>query len=78
MDREPKDEYDEFSDLVGRMHNNGELPVLVSFLEALKVDCSSRRYSEHVITAPQLLASVSGEEKSYDHVLEFIRNSLLD
>ena len=73
-----KDEFEEFDALVNRMHNCGDLKVFKDFIEALRNECKYRRYGDDTIMNPQLLTSVSGEEKSYDNILEFCKNALED
>jgi len=73
-----KDEFEEFNDLVQRMHNNGDLKVLKDFLLALKDECKYQRYSPETASQPYLLAGANGQEQSYDNVLEFIKSALQD
>ena len=56
----------------------GDLKVFKDFIEALRNECKYRRYGDDTIMNPQLLTSVSGEEKSYDNILEFCKNALED
>jgi len=72
------DEFEEFDNLVNRMHNCGDLKVFKDFMEALRDECKYRRYSDDTILSTQLLTSVSGEEKAYDNILEFCKNALED
>lgn len=60
----------DFEQLVHRLHGSGDLRIFKTYIKLLKDECKTRRYDPKVVESRQTLAFVTGEECSYDHLLE--------